>query len=93
LKRRGLKWIGLMIADGSLGLWNALRDIYPHAKRQRCFLHKMRNILDKVPASKHDEVLQALRELYYAGSLRKLKGLQVFFVHPMEIFIRKLLHR
>ena len=68
LKRRGVRWIGLMIADGSLGLWNALRDVFPHTKRQRCFLHKMRNILDKVPAAKHDEVLHALRELYYAGS-------------------------
>jgi putative transposase len=68
LKRRGVQWIGLMIADGSLGLWNALRDVFPRAQRQRCFVHKMRNILDKVPASKYDEVLQALRELYYAGS-------------------------
>jgi transposase-like protein len=68
LKRRGVHSIGLLIADGSLGLWNALRDVFPQAKRQRCFVHKMRNILDKVPASKHDEVLQTLRELYYAGS-------------------------
>jgi transposase-like protein len=75
LKRRGVRWIGLMIADGSLGLWNALRDVFPHAKRQRCFLHKMRNILDKVPASKHDEVLQALRDLYYAGSRQEVETL------------------
>lgn len=68
LKRRGVHWIGLMIGDGSLGLWNALRDVFPQAKHQRCFLHKMRNVLDKVPASKHDEVLQAMRNLYYAGS-------------------------
>jgi putative transposase len=79
LKRRGLKWIGLMIADGSLGLWNALRDIYPHTKRQRCFLHKMRNVLDKVPASKHDEVLQALRGMYYAGSLEEAQKLVNLF--------------
>jgi transposase-like protein len=79
LKRRGLQWIGLMIADGSLGLWNALRDVFPQAKRQRCFLHKMRNILDKVPASKHDEVLQALRELYYAGSLEEAQRLVGLF--------------
>jgi transposase-like protein len=75
LKQRDLKWIGLMIADGSLGLWNALRDIYPNAKRQRCFLNKMRNILDKVSASKHDEVLQALRQMYYAGSLEMHRSL------------------
>jgi putative transposase len=79
LKRRGLKWIGLMIADGSLGLWNALRDIYPQAKRQRCFLHKMRNVLDKLPASKHDEVLQALRQMYYAGSPDETQKLIALF--------------
>jgi putative transposase len=79
LKRRGLQWIGLMIADGSLGLWNALRDVFPQAKRQRCFLHKMRNILDKVSASKHDEVLQALRELYYAGSPAEAQKLVSLF--------------
>jgi putative transposase len=79
LKRRGLQWIGLMIADGSLGLWNALRDVFPHTKRQRCFLHKMRNILDKVPASKHDEVLQALRGLYYAGSVEEAQKLVSLF--------------
>ncbi len=79
LKRRGLHWIGLMIADGSLGLWNALRDVFPQTKRQRCFLHKMRNVLDKVPASKHDEVLQALRELYYAGSPQEAQRLVSLF--------------
>jgi transposase-like protein len=79
LKRRGVRWIGLMIGDGSLGLWNALRDVFPQAKRQRCFLHKMRNILDKVPASKHDEVLQALRNLYYAGSPEEAQKLVSLF--------------
>jgi putative transposase len=45
LKRRGLQWIGLMIVDGSLGLWNALRDVFPQTKRQRCFLHYMRPVV------------------------------------------------
>jgi transposase-like protein len=79
LKRRGLQWIGLMIADGSLGLWNALRDVFPQTKRQRCFLHKMRNILDRVPASKHDEVLQVLRDLYYTGSPEEVQKLVSLF--------------
>lgn len=63
LKRRGVDWIGLTIADGSLGLWNALRDIFPHSRRQRCFVHKMRNILDKIPPAKQEEVRQALQEM------------------------------
>jgi putative transposase len=36
LKRRGLQWIGMMIADGVPGLWKALRDAFPTTRRQRC---------------------------------------------------------
>jgi putative transposase len=68
LKKRGVEWIGLAIADGVAGLWKALRDIYPHARWQRCLVHKMRNVLDKVPLRAHDEVLQASREIYHATS-------------------------
>ena len=66
LKGRGLRWIGLVIADGVPGLWKAQRDVFPTARRQRCLVHKMRNVLDKVPLRAHDEVLQALREIYHA---------------------------
>lgn len=68
LKRRGVRWIGLIIADGLPGLWKAQRDVFPTARRQRCLVHKMRNVLDKVPLRAHDEVLQALREIYHARS-------------------------
>jgi transposase-like protein len=61
LKRRGLRWIGLVIADGVPGLWKAQRDVFPTARRQRCLVHKMRNVLDKVPLRVHEEVLQALQ--------------------------------
>jgi putative transposase len=69
LRKRGVGWIGLVIADGNLGVWKALRDVFPTARRQRCFLHVMRNVLDKVPATRHDEVLERLRSLYGAASL------------------------
>jgi putative transposase len=71
LRRRGVRWIGLVIADGNLGIWKALRDVFPKALRGRCFLHVMRNVLDKVPAVRHDEVLERLRSLYGAGSLEE----------------------
>ena len=45
-----------------------LRDVFPHTRRQRCWVHKMRNILYKVPTKAHDEVRQALREMYNARS-------------------------
>ena len=68
LKRRGLRWIGLVIADGVPGLWKAQGDVFPMARRQRCLVHKMRNVLDKVPLKMHDEILNALREIYHARS-------------------------
>jgi transposase-like protein len=79
LKRRGVEWIGLTIADGSLGLWSALRDIFPHSRRQRCFVHKMRNILDKVPAAKQEEIRQALRSMYEASSVQEARQLVASF--------------
>jgi transposase-like protein len=77
LKRRGVKWLGLLIGDGIDGLWKAVRAIFPMSHRQRCWVHKMRNVLDKVPKKAHDEILDELRRIYHAGSYaeaRKLKG-------------------
>jgi transposase-like protein len=77
LKKRGVSWIGLIIADGIAGVWKALRDVYPHARQQRCWIHKMRNVLDKVPTHAEDEVREELRAMYYARSRQealRLKG-------------------
>jgi transposase-like protein len=77
VKKRGVRWIGLLIADGIAGVWKALRDVYPHARQQRCWIHKMRNVLDKVPTHAQDEVREELRAMYYAHSRQealRLKG-------------------
>lgn len=68
LKKRGVQWIGMVIADGALGLWKALRNVFPIAKRQRCWIHKMRNVLDKVSARHEDEVRELLRQMYHSHS-------------------------
>ena len=50
LKQRG--WQAgpdLVVGDGALGLWKALRQVYPRARAQRCWVHKTRNVLDKLP--------------------------------------------
>jgi transposase-like protein len=62
-------------ADGVADLWKALRDVFPTARRQRCWVHKMRNVLDKVPLTVHDEVLQALREIYHASDEKTARSL------------------
>ena len=52
LKSRGLE-IGpkLCIGDGSLGFWKAIAKVYPDSRRQRCWVHKTANILNKLPKS------------------------------------------
>lgn len=50
LKKRGLsKAPALAIGDGALGFWNALKEQFPETKKQRCWVHKTANILDKMP--------------------------------------------
>ncbi|UCH96683.1 MAG: IS256 family transposase, partial [Candidatus Aminicenantes bacterium] len=52
LKQRGLSdGPSLAIGDGSLGFWNALAKVYPSTVHQRCWVHRTRNILDKLPKS------------------------------------------
>jgi transposase-like protein len=80
LKRRGVRWIGMVIGDGIDGLWKALRPTFPMALRQRCWVHKMRNVLDKVPKKVHDEVLDRLREMYRAKSYKEVLKLRAAFI-------------
>jgi transposase-like protein len=80
LKKRGVSWIGLIVGDGIKGLWKAVRQCFPHAHHQRCWVHKMRNVLDKVPDKAYAEVLAVLREIYHAKSEKEAKELTRVFV-------------
>jgi transposase-like protein len=68
LYRRGLKGEGVEIItiDGCRGLANALLTVFPRARIQRCWAHKVRNVLDKVRKGDWDVVKRALRKIYQA---------------------------
>ena len=68
LKKRGLNEPALARADGGLGFWAVLPKVWRQTKEQRCWLHKMRNILDKVPKGEHSEAVLRLRGIYSATS-------------------------
>jgi putative transposase len=61
----------VVIGDGIPGLWKALSEVYPSAKDQRCWKHKMVNVLDKVPHLKQEEVLDRLRAAYQTDTREK----------------------
>jgi putative transposase len=75
LKKRGLKDVALLVADGAQGIWAAFSKAYPRAKQQRCWLHKMRNVLDKLPDRLRGANLERLREIMNAQSREKAKSL------------------
>jgi len=70
LKRRGMQAPVLAVADGALGFWAALSDVFPQTREQRCWVHKIANILDAVPKRLHRSVKAALHEIYEAETRR-----------------------
>jgi putative transposase len=74
LKRRGLT-IGpkLAVGDGALGFWAALEEEYPGCKKQRCWVHKIANVLDKMAKSVQPKAKKMLHEIYLSPD-RKSAG-------------------
>jgi transposase-like protein len=68
LKQRGLNCPRLVIGDGNLGIWGALSNVYPDAAEQRCWNHKIVNVLDKLPKKLQPQAKQRLQDIAYAES-------------------------
>src|SRR5450755_1678880 len=68
LKARGLKAPVIAIGDGALGFWAAVRQVWPKTLEQRCWFHKMGNVLDKLPKRLHPQAKRSLNEMMYADS-------------------------
>jgi len=66
LKERGLKPGKMTVADGHLGIWSALGELHAEGKEQRCWNHKITNVLDKLPQTKQAEAKELLRAMMYA---------------------------
>ncbi len=75
LYRRGLKGdkLQLIVTDGCPGLAAAIPTVYPRAAHQRCWVHKMRNILDKVRKRDYDAVKTDAQAIYLAEGLRQAR--------------------
>lgn len=91
LKARGLKAPKLTIADGHLGVWAALASVYPSSAEQRCWNHKMRNVLDVVSLKHQPEVKRKLQEIASSPARAECERLKLEFareyklVHPKAV--------
>lgn len=68
LKKRGMQAPAVAVGDGALGFWAALRDVWPETKEALCWVHKIANVLDKLPKSVQPRAKQSLHAMMYAES-------------------------
>jgi len=80
LTDRGLKLGRLTIADGHLGIWSALGELHPEGKEQRCWNHKIRNVLNCFPKRIRSEAGEYLKRIPYAETLSECERLRDAFV-------------
>ena len=65
-RRRGMRAPVVMVGDGALGLWRAMREVFPATREQRCWVHKVANVLNALPKSVHAGARRALNEIIQA---------------------------
>jgi putative transposase len=76
LQQRGLRGerLAVVTTDGALGLIAALDLVYPLVARQRCWVHKLRNVSNKLRVRNRDECLGGARAIYQAATRREAIG-------------------
>jgi transposase-like protein len=65
-RRRGMRAPVLAVGDGALGFWGALGEVFPQTRAQRCWFHKIANVLSALPKSAHPGAKKALAEIWNA---------------------------
>jgi transposase-like protein len=63
LRRRGMKAPVLAVGDGALGFWGALSEVFPETTHQKCWVHKMANVMNALPKSAQPAARAALAEV------------------------------
>jgi len=81
LKRRGLnKAPDLAVGDGALGFWNALREVFGETREQRCWVHKIGNVLNAMPKSLQPKAKGHLQDIWMAETKKDAEAAFDFFV-------------
>src|SRR6201993_1591503 len=86
LKRRGLV-MGpeLAVADGALGFWQAVEEVWPRTRGQRCWVHKTANVPNKLPKSQHSKAKRALQEIWMAETKKDALAAFEAFVETWRV--------
>lgn len=90
LKRRGLALAPeLAIADGALGFWKAIEEVWPKTRGQRCWVHKTANVLNKLPKSQQSRAKRALHEIWMAETRAEAEAAFDIFIETYGLKYHK----
>ncbi len=91
LRRRGLNAPRLVVADGHLGIWGALAEVFPEGDEQRCWNHRIVNVLDQLPRKLQGPAKELLCAIPYAETRAEAERLRDRFAqrygkaHPKAV--------
>ena len=86
LKNQGLAIAPeLAVADGALGFWKALGEIWPTTREQRCWVHKTANVLNKLPKSQQPKAKRSLQEIWMAETSKDAEAAFDAFIAAYEL--------
>ncbi len=86
LKARGLMVAPeLAVADGALGFWKALGELWPTTREQRCWVHKTANVLNKLPKSQQPKAKRSLQEIWMAETSKDAAAAFDAFIATYEL--------
>lgn len=80
LKERGMNCPRMVTGDGNLGIWGALSNVYPAALEQRCWNHKVVNVLDKLPKKMKLKAKRQLQSIVYSENQREAEEKRDLFI-------------
>jgi len=90
IKARGLAVPpDIAVGDGAMGFWKALDEVFPSAHHQRCWVHKIANVLNKFPKSMQPTMKVDLREIWQAETRAKAKAAMDIFAEKCRIKYEK----
>ena len=90
LKNRGLAIAPkIAVADGALGFWKALGEVWPTCVEQRCWVHKTANVLNKLPKSQQPKAKRSLQEIWMAETKAEAETAFDAFIEAYELKYEK----
>ena len=90
LKRRGLSMAPkVAVADGALGFWKAIGEVWSRTREQRCWVHKTANILNKLPKSQQPRAKRMLQDIWMAETRKDAEAAFDAFVETYAVKYEK----